>query len=128
MATYDWFKERELERIRSNSDFRFAASLYLHVGAHAADPELQAVLDYVTTAPAAAVPAHLRKDVDRLASGQRILEMTDGVLGSDFADAIISYQEAGGSLENDFSPGWAEGVIDRVLAGMPGATALPQAA
>lgn len=44
------------------------------------------------------------------------------------ADAIISYREARGSLETDFSPGWAGGVIDRVLAGMPGATALPHAA
>lgn len=91
-------------------------------------PELEAVLDYVADAPAAAVPAHLRKDVDRLSSGQRILELTDAVLGSDFADAIISYREAGGSLENDFSPCWAQDVIDRVLAGMPGSMVLPQAA
>lgn len=129
MTSYDWFKERELERIRTSSDFRFTASLYLHIGAHATDPELQTVLEYVTTVPAAAVPAHLRKDVYRLASGQRTLELTDGVLGSDFADAIISYREAGGSLETDFSPGWAGGVIGRVLTGMPGTQeALPQAA
>lgn len=64
----------------------------------------------------------------RLASGQRICELTDPVLGSDFADALLSYREAGGSVETDFSPHWAEGVVQRVLAGMPGAGALPQAA
>jgi hypothetical protein len=128
MTNYDWFKERELERIRGNSDFRFAASLYLHVGAHAEDPELGAVLEFVTTAPDASVPTHLRKDVDRLASGQRILELTDCVLNSDLADAIISYREAGGSLEDDFSPIWAGEVIDRILAGTTGTSAVPQTA
>jgi hypothetical protein len=128
MTTYDWFKERELERIRTSSDFRFTASLYLYVGAHAADPSLQAALEYVTTVKTEDVPAALRKDVTRLAAGQRIMELTDGVLGSDFADALIGYQEAGGSLEQDFSPEWAEGVVHRVLAGLPGTAALPQAA
>lgn len=66
------------------------------------------------------VPAHLRKDVSRLASGQRIIEMTDPVLGSDFANALLSYKEAGGSVEQDFSPEWAALVIRRVLAGIPG--------
>lgn len=126
--TYDWFKERELERIRSNSDFRFTASLYLLAGDKPAAPDLEAALTFVVAAQPADVPQHLRKDVSRLASGQRILQMTDGVLGSDFADALISYQEAGGSVEQDFSPAWAAGVVQRVMAAMPGATAHRQAA
>lgn len=128
MTTYNWFKERELERITGSSDFRFTASLYLYASDHATDPELQSVLEYVTTVDPADAPQHLRKEISRLASGQRILELTDPVLGGDFADAIISYREAGGSIERDFSPLWAEGVIQRLLAGMPGTAALPQAA
>lgn len=126
--TYDWFKERELERIHSNSDFRFAASLFLYAGEHGTDPGLQAALGYVSEAEPDAVPQEIRKDVARLASGRRIFELTDPVLGSDFADALLSYREAGGSVETDFSPHWAERVVQRVVAGMPGSSALPQAA
>lgn len=50
--TYDWFKERELERIHGNSDFRFAASLFLYSGEHRTDPGLKAALTYAAdTAP-----------------------------------------------------------------------------
>lgn len=125
--TYDWFKERELERIGTSSDFRFAASLYLHAGEKPADPGLELALTYATTTEPRNVPPHLRKEVSRIASGQRIIELTDPVLGTDFADAVISYEAAGGSIVRDFSPAWAEGVVQRVLNGLQGET-LPQAA
>lgn len=128
MTAYDWFKERELERIHGNSDFRFAASLFLHAGEHRTDAGLQAALAYAAGTKADAVPQVIRKDVARLASGQWIFELTDPVLGSDFADALLSYREAGGSVEADFSPHWAAGVIQRVLTGMPGMDAQTQAA
>lgn len=126
--TYDWFKERELERIGTSSDFRFAASLYLHAGEQPANPGLEAALTYVTDTETADVPPHLRKEAARLASGLRIIQMADPVLNADFADAVMSYEAAGGSITDDFSPSWAGKVVQRVLAGMPGAAALPQAA
>jgi hypothetical protein len=126
--TYDWFKERELERIGTSSDFRFAASLYLHAGEQPADPDLEAALTYATTKDATEVPPHLRKEVSRLASGLGIIQMADPVLGADFADAVMSYEAAGGSIVRDFSPAWAAGVVHRVLAGMPGEAPLQQAA
>jgi hypothetical protein len=126
--TYDWFKERELDRIGTSSDFRFAASLYLYAGTEPSDPGLEAALTYATTTEPQDVPAHLRKEASRLASGQRIIEMTDPVLGADFADAVISYEEAGGSIVRDFSPAWAAGVVQRVLTGLAESSTLPRAA
>ncbi|NSX37156.1 hypothetical protein HTS88_12180 [Pseudarthrobacter oxydans] len=125
--TYDWFKERELERIGTSSDFRFAASLYLHAGTEPSDTRLEEALTYANTTDPRTISPHLRKEVFRLASGQRIIELTDPVLGADFADAVISYEAAGGSLAQDFSPAWAAGVIERILAGTRG-IAHPQAA
>ncbi len=127
MTAYDWFKERELERIGTCSDFRFAASLYLHAGKQPADPDLESALTYATTTDAADVPPHLRKEVSRLAAGLRIIQMTDPVLGADFADAVMSYEAAGGSIAEDFSPTWAAGVVERVLDGLA-ESSLPQAA
>lgn len=128
MTTYDWFKECELERIGSSSDFRFAASFYLYARAQATDPDLGAALAYVSEAGVEGAEPALRRDILRLRSAYRIMDLKEHVVGGDFADAIINYRKAGGLLEQDFSPRWAEAVIGRVLAGMPQSSALPRAA